>query len=228
MKLVIISDAHFPVPYSMLYRQIIKTERPDHVVFLGDNVQAGQGEDALKLHTKFIREIASIHPASKTIYLIGDNDYRRGHGIDKYVSSHGFMNRDPFVFDIGNMSFFHGNVERHFSFGNGSMTRILEKVGHRLFRWSGGLGKELLPSALAGLVRVMHGTARKRYLFLGHIHLLRKRGRNIFCGTLRAKKIVYEPGESLGYVTVRHSGFRISSPDSIRIHSLVIPKIQPI
>ena len=220
MKLVIISDAHFPVPYSMLFRQIIEREHPDHLVFLGDNVQADRGEDLMGLHKRFIREIKRLHPLSKTVYLMGDNDYTRQSEVRRYISRQGFMNKDPFEFRAGNMDFFHGNIEKHIALGSGRFNRILERFGYRTLKASGRIGKSILPKAVSGTMRFIHRVPRQNYLFLGHIHLLNRSGNDIFCGTLKGKKIIYDANESIGYVTVNHSGFAISSPASVRIYYL--------
>ena len=227
MKLVIISDAHFPVPYSMLFRQIIEREHPDHLVFLGDNVQADRGEDLMRLHKQFIAEIKRLHPLSRTVYLIGDNDYAQQSEIKRYISRNGFMNKDPARFHAGNMDFFHGNIEERVSFGSGRFNRILEQFGYRALKASGRIGKRILPKVVSGTMRFIHHVPRHNYLFLGHIHLLNRSGNDIFCGTLKAKKIIFEPYESIGYVTVKHSDFVIASPDSIKIHDLSAHRVRP-
>ena len=228
MKLVIISDAHFPTPYSMLFRQIIERERPDHLIFLGDNVQADRSEDLMRLHRRFIREIKRLHPLGKTVYIIGDNDYAGQSGIKGYISRQGFMNKDPFEFHAGNMDFFHGDIEKYLSFGSGRFNKILEEFGYRVLKATGRIGESVLPKIVSSATRFIHRLPRQNYLFLGHIHLLGRSGNDIFCGTLRAKKIIYGSDKSIGYVTVRHSGFVISSPGSIGIHGLAAHRVRPV
>ncbi len=228
MKLVIISDAHFPVPYSMLFKQIIEREHPDHLVFLGDNVQADSKKDLIRLHKRFIREIKGLHPLSKTAYIMGDNDYAKHSEIKRYISRQGFMNDDPFEFHAGNMDFFHGNIEKHLSLGNGHFNRLLEQSGYKALKASGRIGKRVLPKIISGTMRFIHRIPKQHYLFIGHIHLLGRSGNDVFCGTLKAKKIIYEPNESIGYVTIRHSNFVISSPGSIRVQSLAAHRVRPV
>jgi hypothetical protein len=137
------------------------------------------------------------------------------------------MNTDPFVFKIGNMEFFHGNVEKYLSNGNGTFNRFIEDAGFRILRMTGPIGKHALPALISNMTRLVHNTDSQTYLFLGHIHLLKRSSHNIFCGTLSSKRLLYGPNDSIGYVTVRHSNFIVSSPSAITIHHLSMPRLHP-
>lgn len=221
MKLLILSDVHYPEPYSMLYKKIIEAERPDNIIFLGDNVEAKGKSNGMNLHERFIWELKNIIELDKIVYLLGDNDYNRNF---KKLRKFNFMNSDFLFFSIGNMRFFHGNIESFLPFSGAG--HFAEKLGRHLVSNSFGAGKALLPKAVSLASRIAYKVPNDAYLFEGHIHLLKKTGKHdIFCGTLRNKRLVYNPEESLGYVTVEHRNFFVSKQSDIRIKRIDLPKI---
>ncbi|MEM3260757.1 MAG: hypothetical protein QXI95_02895, partial [Candidatus Micrarchaeaceae archaeon] len=80
--------------------------------------------------------------------------------------------------------------------------------------------KYLFPRMLAMLFRMKKSGSI--YLFLGHIHFLKRISPTItFCGTLKPKRIIYSGRESLGYVVITHNkSFYISDPSKIALKSL--------
>lgn len=205
----------------MLYKKIIEAEKPDNIVFLGDNVEAKDKSNPIKLHERFIGELRGTLELDRVIYLLGDNDYNEKF---KKLEKFNFINSNFLFFSIGNMYFFHGNIESFLPFSGAG--HFAEKLGRYLVSNSFGVGKALLPKVVSFASRIKYKVPNDAYLFEGHIHLLKKTGRNdIFCGTLRNKRLVYDPEESLGYVTVEHRNFFVSKKSDVKLKRLDLPSI---
>ncbi len=207
MKLLILSDIHYPEPYSMLYGEVIKRENPDHVVLLGDNIEGREARSGmLGLHEKFVKGYEDFFQLRRTAYLLGDNDYDGGESVPRFIARKRFMNKDPFSFRLGNMFFFHGNFEGRAAMGNGALTNAIESVAELAAKAARKAGHDLAPHMIERMTKKGFDVGDS-YLFLGHIHLLRRFGKTVFCGTLRKKEMVYPLSEGMGYVTVEHSRF---------------------
>jgi len=64
-KILVLSDIHFPYPYSRHFEKVIRKEKPDLVVLLGDNISPFSKQNLVKTYEKFI----SIY--KKSFHLIG-------------------------------------------------------------------------------------------------------------------------------------------------------------
>ena len=85
-KILVLSDIHYPLPISEMFIDIIKKERPDGVILLGDNVDDYEtGRDLLDIYKEFIRKYEKVFPLEKTIMLIceifAQNKWRWGFHI---------------------------------------------------------------------------------------------------------------------------------------------------
>lgn len=213
MKLLIISDVHYPVGSISEIKRIIAKERPDNLALLGDNID---GPNAVSLYKKFMSGIAASFPAGKTILMLGDGDYLlhdKKDQILRYANSLKTMNREHLTYRKGNMVFSHGNVER---------SRRLEGIGKRIVLFS--VSKRVhgyIPFLVGLLARISLRVRRGDYLFLGHLHLLGKStiNRTTFCGTLN-RRARFFADRSLGYVVVKHEGFIVQSMDDIKVVSI--------
>jgi predicted phosphodiesterase len=212
MKLLIISDLHYPLGSMDEAKRIIRKERPDHVAFLGDNIDTSSGASALSLYSKFVGEISASFPLRRTIMLLGDGDYlfqADRKKILNYANSLKTMNRNHVVYRKGNMVFFHGNVERY---------RNLERLGKHVVTLSVSFGMHsVMPTLVGSYARIVLGAKWHDFLFLGHLHFLGKSriSRTTFCGTLN-RRARYFGKRSLGYVVVDHEDFTVRSMEDIK------------
>lgn len=221
-KLLVLSDVHYPLTSIAEVAAIIRKVRPDNVALLGDNIEpSASALPATQLYRRFVGLMSKAFPMRRTILMLGDNDYLL-HGdsdrIFRYVDSLGTMNDDHVLYRCGNMVFSHGNIER---------SRHLEAAGKAAVGVFRGIGAQgAVPAIVCALARLLLRVGPLDYLFLGHIHLLRKMAaeRTVFCGTLN-RHAAYFGRDSLGYVVVRHDGFRIRSADDISTVS--IARIEP-
>ena len=210
MKLLIISDAHYPDKSCSGIFEIIHRESPDNIVLLGDNVDAKIGnKKTIDLYKEFLEKYSHHFPIKDTILLLGDNDYGADKELEQYLHSMDFMNGiSLFSFRLGNMLFFHGNIEKY---------KSAEKMGSVIGNLVSKISPWLIPDMLALLTRIKYRFT-KGYLFIGHIHILSIKGNNIFCGTLSSKNTLAGlegKAEKKGYVTVEHEGFFIDDPGKI-------------
>ncbi len=202
MKTLVLSDIHYPSSNIGTVRKIIMKEKPDYVVLLGDIV-----EDKSQ-HREFARQYKKIFPMEKTAYLLGDNDYDEGEFF-KGIRS---MNKSMLEFSIGNMVFMHGNI---------GYSRKLEHIGlaigKRMYAWK----KFAFPFFVGLFFRLRKGIGN-RYLFLGHIHVLKNFPmiKTTFCGTLKKERIIYGKNDSLGYVVIMHNESFIAAGNGIRLKRL--------
>ena len=215
-KLLILSDIHYPFPHSERLAGIIKKERPDNIAFLGDTVEGGLGgAELVKRYRDFFSEYRKLFDVRKTIFILGDNDYGYSDKAVKLVSSIGAMNgKEVFTFTIGNMFFFHGNLEKY---------RFEEVVGFILGNISMAVNRSVMPKLLAALVRHKYRVPREDYLFLGHLHILQAMGNDVFCGTLNRRRVLNRINKALpcrGYVTVMHDGFHVDANSRIKTHRI--------
>lgn len=215
-KLLILSDIHYPAPHSEEFARIIKTEKPDNVVLLGDNVEGGKdGKLLAKRYRDFLAEFSKVFDIRKTAILLGDND-RMDHGrVSKMIMEANPMNAgSPLTLRLGNMFFFHGNLESY---------RFEEIVGFVLGNALMAIDERIMTKLLAALVRRRFGLDKEDYLFLGHLHFLGVLGQDVFCGTLSHRRVLNRIRKDLpcmGYVTVTHDNFRIVKRSKIEAHQL--------
>ncbi len=216
MRLLIISDVHYPVGSIAEVRQMIKKVKPDNLAFLGDNIDTRNGDDAVVLYRKFVAQVSGIFPMSRTILMLGDGDYLfqdKRRKVLQYANSLKTMNRNHLVYRKGNMLFSHGNIER---------SRHLEKIGKGMVLLSvsrGAYGP--VPFLVGILARTLLKARPSDYLFLGHLHFLGKSitSRTTFCGTLN-RTAEFFGRRSLGYVVVEHEDFIVNSMDDIKTVSI--------
>ncbi len=211
MKLLILSDIHYPVGRLTKVREIIKKVRPDSIALLGDNIETGNDGPALPLYKEFVRKMNSIFPTNRTILLLGDGDFRfqnDSESVLKYVDSLDTINSNHIICRKGNMLFFHGNIER---------SKAAEHIGKGIVGASRTLGIQSIVPAIVSAIARLSLRANGDYLFMGHLHLLKKiaKERTTFCGTLNTERRHFG-SESLGYVVVKHDNFRIRSERDIR------------
>lgn len=219
MRLLILSDVHYPIGSMDEVKKIIRKTNPDDVAFLGDNIDPRNGEDAVAVYRRFVALISGVFPISRTILMLGDGDYlfqgKKG-AVLRYVNSLKTANADHLVYRKGNMVFSHGNVER---------SRHLERMGKSIVEFSVSRRiHRIIPVLVAFWARMSLHARRGDYLFLGHIHFLGKSeiNRTTFCGTLN-RNASYFAEESLGYVIVEHEHFTLDSMDSIHTVGLNLP-----
>ncbi|MGC9098980.1 MAG: hypothetical protein ACP5HW_00310 [Candidatus Micrarchaeia archaeon] len=203
MKMLILSDIHYPSATLGEISRIIKSEKPSNLVLLGDNLELELFKKKDLAYKEFLSKLDKIFPLRKSIIMLGDNDYTyySGEEIPKILDSFSPINkREYFVFRIGNMNFFHGNLEK---------SLIVEKIGYHFVKHVSRIHINIAPYILSSLVRFYFGLPIGEYLFLGHLHYLGILGKNVFCGTLGEKSNIFK--SSLGYVTVEHKNFEVKS-----------------
>lgn len=207
MKTLVLSDIHYPAGISEACFDVICKERPDLVVLLGDIV-VGRGELAVRNMKKFLEHYP--HPHHRSVFIVGDNEFRGSREVLKIVAALPKLNSNPFRHFFGNMFFAHGNVE-----GYGPLSGLLERLGVLVAR----AAKPVVPRVVAKLARVENGLDHSVYAFLGHIHYLGQieEERTTFCGTFSTRRIVFGPEESLGYVVLEHSEKGFLEPGGIRV-----------
>ncbi len=209
-KLLVLSDIHYPAGRSREAFSIIRKERPDIVVLLGDVVEAPK--DAL---VKYYREFLDNYPfqLESTALILGDNDFAASQVFRDFVGSLDTLTANHDFFKCGNLFMTHGNIE-----GRGRFSPLLETMGSRFAKKL----QSAMPSLLSRAVRVRYSVACDDYLFLGHIHYLGKVSstNSVFCGTFSTEKIVYPAELSLGYVTAELARSRVVDLDSIVLHHL--------
>lgn len=207
LKILILSDIHYPTGLSMACFDVIQREKPDIVVLLGDIV-VGRGNQTIKNMREFLDEYP--YPVEKSVILVGDNEFIGNRGILELLNGLPKLNPDPFMHVLGNMFFTHGNIE-----GRGPLSRLLEETGGIVARAL----KPLIPRIVSSLARIENGLNPRMYAFLGHIHFLGfvEPTQTVFCGTFSTKRMVYPPEESLGYVVVEPPESLIVERGAIRI-----------
>ncbi|MGC8662690.1 MAG: metallophosphoesterase [Candidatus Micrarchaeia archaeon] len=209
MKLLILSDIHYPFASMADITAIIKKEKPDNLLLLGDNIELEKFSDKKRVYKHFLSRLSKVFPMEKSIIMLGDNDYTYfgGDEVIKILDSFPLMNKGKyFVFKLGNMVFFHGNLEK---------STVMEKVGYHFVRHVSKININIAPFILSTIIRFYFGLPRQNYLFIGHLHYLGKIWKNVFCGVLNKKSEIFE--NSSGYVTVKHRGFDV---EEIKLHHL--------
>ena len=209
-KILVVSDLHYPTPRSELLHKIIKGEKPDMVVLLGDVIDnSGSGRKVIDLYREFVSSYRKSFPLSKSVMLLGDNDGRNpDYSISSEVASFleglGIANKDLITYRDGNMFFFHGNLEDSF---------IKEKMGYYAGKIAVKLSRRLMPALLLWLVRRRFKLSGDTILFIGHLHYLGIIGKGVVCGTLHSRKILYGKKDSMGYVLLDYNGRRLGVED---------------
>ncbi len=215
-KILVVSDLHYPTPRSELLPNIIKREKPDTVVLLGDVIDnSGSGRKVIDLYKEFVRSYRKLFPLSKSVILLGDNDgrnpdYSINSELATFIKELGVANKDPITYRTGNMLFFHGNLEDSF---------LKEKMGYYAGKVAVKLSRKLMPALLLWLVRRRFRLSSDTILFIGHLHYLGVLGNGVVCGTLHSRKILYGRKDSMGYVVLNYNGKRLGTED-IRIARL--------
>jgi len=216
LKILVISDLHYPMPYSRYYKKIIKKEKPNIVVLLGDVVAPKTPKDALPLYSKFMQGYRKAFPTEKTVILLGDNegrleDYSINQSVVHFLEGIKKLNGGLIYYRYKNLFFFHGNIEKSFSH---------EKIGRIILGIAYPIEKRIMPYVLIKLVRIIFKLKKTDLPMLGHLHYLGFSDGGVFCGTFMRKKIVYERPESLGYVTIIDKGGKKISMQDITLHRL--------
>ncbi|MGC8586127.1 MAG: metallophosphoesterase [Candidatus Micrarchaeia archaeon] len=208
-KLLILSDVHYPISSLATLGKIIRKEMPDNLLMLGDNIELEMFREKGLAYKTFLSRLNRIFPLSKAFIMLGDNDYAYAGSkeILHIIDSFSPINRGAyFFFKIGNMIFFHGNLEK---------SKFVEKMGYYFVLASRKASERLVPTMLSILVRFYFRIPRNDYLFLGHLHYLGLVGRTAFCGTLNYKAQFF--ADSLGYITVEHDNFDVSE-EGVKLH----------
>ncbi|MEM3841130.1 MAG: metallophosphoesterase [Candidatus Micrarchaeaceae archaeon] len=206
-KMLVVSDLHYPTPYSSRLWGIIKEEKPNAIVLLGDVIDnTGSGKSVISLYREFIGKYRRNFPLNKSAIILGDNDgrlpdYSENAEAAGFLMELGLLNRDPFTYRYKNMFFFHGNIEDSF---------IKERIGYLAGKVAVKISKKLMPYLLVKIVRYKFALGSGIIPFLGHLHYLGIAGGGVMCGTLHRRKILYGRDSSLGYVTIAYGNGRIS------------------
>ena len=215
--MLILSDIHYPIGNLRTIRKIIEREKPSTLVLLGDNIELSMFNDHFKAYHEFFSGLDSIFPIKRSIIMLGDNDYQYASDfrVSEVVKSYSPINFRGYgfkFFSIGNMNFFHGNLEKN---------EFIEKIGYIYVKTVNRINYEIAPKMLAIMSRLYFGVKNSDYMFLGHLHYLGISKNNVFCGTLNHKFMPFP--NSLGYVTLRHKNFNVV-PGSIKITHLTLNK----
>ncbi|MEM4115710.1 MAG: metallophosphoesterase family protein [Saccharolobus sp.] len=218
MKLLILSDVHYPIGSKETALEIIKSVNPEQIIFLGDVVDNYNSTNSLlDLWDDFLEFLANNNSLEKSIFLYGDNDI-----TDSTTKRNELKTISDFIknkykiellrtYSIGNMFFFHGNIEK---------SHIAEKMGYYGVKVANLINKNIVPNILASNIIKTYGTEDK-YNFFGHIHYLGKieNIKTTFCGTLNKNLQVFG-NNSLGYVVINTENYNIPSFKNIEIMPL--------
>lgn len=210
-KLLVLFDIHYPIGDLATINRIIKAERPDNVVLLGDNIELERFKDHRKAYIEFFSGFNKLFPLRKCIVMLGDNDYQYASdkSVGDIVQSYGPMNKTEgsmLFFKKGTMGFFHGNMEKN---------KVTEKFGYYFVLGSNKISYRIAPKILSSLSRLYFGLGKNDYMFLGHLHYLGIMKNTVFCGTLNYEFMPFP--KSLGYVTLSHEEF-VPLRESIKLH----------
>ena len=217
MKILILSDIHYPVDSFGTIESIIKKETFDKLIFLGDVVDTIYSPLQLTVIWKeFFDKLSQIVPKSKMVILYGDNDIcitvngkqEKSNNYEEQISN--AINMPVFrTYKLGNMFFFHGNIET---------SHITEKIGYYAVKTANSIGiVDFIPKQVAISIQKKYGT-KNMYNFFGHIHLLEKYEdiKTTFCGTLNIKNMPF--ADSLGYVVAETDEiYNITSMEKIEL-----------
>ena len=209
--MLIFSDIHYPIGSLSTVKKAIAREKPSTLVLLGDNIELSLFDDHFKAYHEFFSSLDRIFPIKRSIIMLGDNDYQYASDsrVSEVVKSYSPINSKGGnfkFFKIGNMNFFHGNLEK---------SEVIEKIGYFYVKTVNKINYKIAPSMLAFMSRLYFGVKQSDYMFLGHLHYLGILKNNVFCGTLNHKFMPFP--NSLGYVTLLHKDFRVV-PRSIKIN----------
>ena len=215
-KILVLSDIHFPHPYSRHFEKVIRKEKPDFVVLLGDNISTSK-QDLVKTYEKFISIYKRVFPLNRTVFILGDNDgldnrYRPNKEVILYLSFMAKLNSSFFEWRYKNLVFTHGNIEASYK---------EEKAYFLIAKMLASIRKGIVPKVVSMALRLRLGVKKGTFVFAGHIHYLGNVDSVYFCGTFSKEKLLYGKDESLGYVVIRDAGKVISKKD-IRLVKLRI------
>lgn len=172
MKILIMSDIHYPFSYKSEIKETIKKEKPDKIVLTGDII-------VRKEKYKEFFDIIPKNLRKNTYYITGDEDKVRG-------------DYDKVALDVDGkrLVFIHGH---QFNIKS-------DKVTARIARAFKLINRDL-PLFIFSVYAKHKLGLHNEYLFLGHTHGLRKfKSINVTCcGTFSNLKGVYS---DRGYVTI--------------------------
>lgn len=189
MKVLVLSDIHYPSADEKLLKRIIKTEKPDKLVLLGDIINE-KGSDK-----RFFRMIEA---------LIGDNYYFVRGDEDKV--SYGLAN---LTLEINDEKFF---------FAHGHKLQLINDKPVAYMAGKIKLLNVNLPVFLFAAVARTRRLFAGGEIILGHTHALRRFPRlKVTCaGTLTTLKNIYNDH---GYVVIDKNGVRLIKLDKNRLIS---------
>ena len=177
LRVLALSDIHYPLTDEASLCRIIDEEKADKVVFLGDCVKEDQDVPG------FLDIVQGTRGSRDVVFIRGDEDSESLPSVNSFEL---YLGRNRFVF-------MHGN---QFDVGTEGLTAKLASLLHKI---NGGL-----PAlAYATVARTRTGAIRKptEHLLLGHCHALVyfPRLRVACTGCLTSAKNIYN---DLGYVVI--------------------------
>ncbi|MEM3858724.1 MAG: metallophosphoesterase family protein, partial [Candidatus Micrarchaeaceae archaeon] len=156
MKLLILSDVHYPLGNKETVLEIINSVNPDKIIFLGDVVDNYNNiSPLLELWDDFLTFLKSNALLEKSIFLYGDNDITNSITGENELNiiSNFIKNKYKIelfrTYSIGNMFFFHGNLEKG---------HMAEKAGYYGVKITNLISKNIVPNILASKIIKTYGT----------------------------------------------------------------------
>lgn len=204
MKIVVLSDLHYPQTCEDELKRIIVEERADKIIFLGDSVEE-EDEVSSFLELIFLSRSGNGDESSKSnsdvLFVRGDDD------------SSLLPCKNSIKINLGkcNFTFLHGH---QFDIGSESLTKNIASLLRRV--------NGRLPLLIYSIVaRTRNRTKRSDFLILGHTHALEyfPRLRVACAGCLTNQVNLYN---DRGYIVIEESTATFMKSDnlSLRLESL--------